>query len=243
MPNVVVFDLDETLGYFTEYGMFYELLVRFLKIPSKYHQEIFNYTLELYPEVFRPNILSVFNYLKNKKKTGKCEKILIYTNNQGPKTWTRMINNYIHSKINYQLFDSIIGAFKIRGKIEEVGRTTNDKNREDLVRCAKLPPDTEICFVDDVYYKSMNDVYYIKVSPYVHNISMNVMVNRFLESSISSKLGIVEGSSASEFIRFVRSKIIQYNYAYIPKTKDGYDMDKIVTKQMMILLQKFFGYE
>ena len=35
---------------------------------------------------------------------------MIYTNNQGPKIWANMIKNYFDAKINYRLFDNIIGA-------------------------------------------------------------------------------------------------------------------------------------
>ena len=41
---------------------------------------------------------------------------MIYTNNQGPKEWTQMIKHYIETRLEYNLFDKIIGAFKIKGK-------------------------------------------------------------------------------------------------------------------------------
>ena len=40
--RVVVFDLDETLGYFTEFGVFYELLCKYKNIPSQQRQFVFN---------------------------------------------------------------------------------------------------------------------------------------------------------------------------------------------------------
>lgn len=239
VSKVVVFDLDETLGYFIEFGIFYELLIKYLNVSVSDRSKIFCSLLEIYPEVLRPNILTVFKYLKTKKKNGLCSKILIYTNNQGPKEWTRMIQQYIHSKLNYDLFDKIIGAFKINGKIQEVCRTTSDKTTPDLVRCAKLPPKTQVCFIDDVYYENMDDVYYIKVNPYIHNISINVMVNRFLTSSLSQTMGITN-SKRSQFIFFIREKLPLYKYTYRAKNMEEYDIDKIVTKQIMVLLQDFF---
>ena len=239
ISKVVVFDLDETLGYFIEFGIFYDMVVKYLNPQQSKRLDLFCGLLDLYPEVLRPNVWSVFKYLIKKKEKGFCSKILIYTNNQGPKEWTIMIKTYIHKKLNYELFDKIIGAFKINGIVREICRTTSDKTTSDLVRCAKLPNKTQICFVDDIYYENMDNVYYIKVNPYIHNISINVMVNRFLNHDISSSFGITI-SKRSQFIEYMRIKIKQYKYNYVTKSNEEYDIDKIVTKQLMILLQEFF---
>lgn len=239
MSKVVVFDLDETLGYFTEFGIFYELLIKYLKISKQYRTHVFCSLLDQYPEVLRPNIWTVFKYLKTKKKKGICSQVMIYTNNQSPKEWTEMIKHYIETRLEYKLFDKIIGAFKINGVIREVCRTTNDKTTSDLVRCARLPEKTQICFIDDTYFESMDNVYYIKVNHYVHNISINVMVNRFLNSRLSNKYGI-KYNNQEQFLNYVRNNITHYKYTYKPKNPDEYDIDKIVTKQLLVLLQDFF---
>ena len=237
--NVVVFDLDETIGYFTEFGIFYDSLVKYLNAGQINREWIFAKTLQLFPEVIRPNLFSVLTYLKKKKQDGMCSKVLIYTNNQGPRDWAHMIKRYIHKKLDYILFDSIIGAFKVRGKIEEVCRTSNEKSTTDLVRCAKLPKETRICFIDDIYHENMDNVYYIKVTPYIHTISMNVMVNRFLDSTVSHRLGI-KVDTQNRYIHYMRAKIHEYKYTYVVKEARSYDIDKIVTKQIMVLLQNFF---
>ena len=237
--KVVVFDLDETLGYFTEFGIFYELLINYLEIPKNKQADVFCSLLDLYPEVLRPNIWSVFKYLKNKKVRNLCGRVMIYTNNQGPKQWTQMIKYYINTRLKYELFDKIIGAFKVNGKITEICRTTNDKTTSDLVKCARLPPKTQICFVDDTYFENMDNVYYININSYVHNISINVMVNRFLNSKISTDYGIIN-EGETEFIKYLRETVKKYKYTYTPKDFEEYEIDKIVTKQLMVLLQDFF---
>ena len=120
--KIVVFDLDETLGYFTQYGIFWDSLANYLKIKnqSDLTQKDFNLILDLYPEFLRPNIISILNYLKNKKKTNCCHKILIYTNNSGPREWAHHIISYFEKKINFKLIDQIIAAFKINGKKIEI---------------------------------------------------------------------------------------------------------------------------
>ena len=48
-------------------------------------------------------MIQLFKYL-NLKKKNKWLKVMIYTNNNGPKSWTYDIKHYIE-KINYKLFD------------------------------------------------------------------------------------------------------------------------------------------
>ena len=69
--KIVVFDLDETLGYFTEFGIFWDCLTHYSKDKNELSltQSDFNDILDLYPEFLRPNIINILNYLKNKKKT------------------------------------------------------------------------------------------------------------------------------------------------------------------------------
>ena len=119
--KVVVFDLDQTLGHFIELRKIWELLNYYFSTnPLYFHESIsknhFNHLLDLYPEFIRPNMFELLNYLKRKKVSGKCSRIMLYTNNQASKEWSSLIVEYFHRKINYSLFDQIIGAFKINGK-------------------------------------------------------------------------------------------------------------------------------
>lgn len=69
--KIVVFDLDETLGYFVEFGIFWSCLQNYLfeeKNNNSLTQEDFNEILHLYPEFLRPNIITLLKYLIHKKK-------------------------------------------------------------------------------------------------------------------------------------------------------------------------------
>ena len=96
--KIVVFDLDETLGNFVELGMFCDALERLQQI--KLNNNDFFKILDIFSEFLRPNILKILKFLLEKKRKGKCSKIMIYTNNQGSKKWTQLICKYFDSKLN-----------------------------------------------------------------------------------------------------------------------------------------------
>lgn len=240
--KIVVFDLDETLGYFVELSIFWESLNSYIKtekIEYELDQNDFNEVLDLFEEFTRPNIISVLNYLKYKKQTKVCNSVLIYTNNQGTKDWALHIQKFFESKINFLLFDQIIGAFKINGKKYELCRTSHEKTIHDLLKCSKLPANTEVCFLDDVLYPEMSgkNIYYIKVNPYVYNIQFDVMIQRFLTSEISKKII----TDKKKFTNYMLTYMNQYAYTYVEKSADEYEIDKIITKKTMFHLQTFFN--
>jgi len=237
--KVVVFDLDETIGYFLELGVFWETLLLYTKPANILTQETFNSVLDLYPEFIRPNIFTILKYLKRQKSNELCRSVMIYTNNTGPPEWVHFIKNYIHEKLEYNLFDQVIGAFKVNGKIIEICRTTTDKNKEDFIRCTKLPENIEICFIDNEYHENMHqhDIYYINVNTYIHVLQPNLMIDRFTSNQISKTLV----QNKSEFNKFALTYMKRYSGIYnLIKSKEEYEIDKIVTKQLMVLLQSFF---
>ena len=241
--KIVVFDMDETLGYFVEFGIFWEVLNSYIKEYNNIEeldQKEFNIILDLYPEFIRPNIYSILNYLKYKKISHECHDIMIYTNNQGPPVWPFYVKEYFENKIKYKLFDKIIRAFKINGKQIEISRTTHDKTYKDFIKCSKIPINTQICFLDDTYYPEMKNenVYYIKLKPYVYNLSYDTLLERFISSGIGRK--IVKNDNVDNFYDFMLSNMNNYNLVHeLKKTKD-YEIDKIITKKIMVHLQTFF---
>ena len=242
--KIVVFDLDETLGYYVEFGMFWDALQDYIKkqnIPIKVDQNLFNKVLDLYPEFLRPNIINILNYLKKKKSLKHCHKLMIYTNNQGPDEWAQQIQSYFESKLNYKLFDQIIKAFKIRGKQVELCRTSHMKKHEDLIRCTKIPETTEICFLDDVFHPGMVDdrVYYINLKPYTYDLPFETMIDRFIKS------GIIDTNTTSTSTADLSKSLLQfmkrYRHSYVEKTKEAQNVDKILSKKILQHLQTFFA--
>jgi len=238
--KIVVFDLDETLGYFTEFGMFLDCIANYLKKTNESNllQEDFNSLLDLYPEFLRPNIINILKYLKTKKESGECDKIMIYTNNNMPREWCEQIIEYFETKISSKLFDQIIAAFKINGKQVEKNRTTYNKTHDDLIRCTKLPKNTEICFLDDILHPGMvnENIYYINIKPYYYSLSFEEMLERFLNSTLGKKY-----KNEKEFEMSMMAHWKLYNYKNIQKDKKEYELDKIVGKHIITHLQRFFN--
>lgn len=175
--NVVVFDMDETLGHFSQLGIIVDSLEKVIK--KRLNQDEFNNLLDLFPLFLRKDILKILNYLKNKKEKNKLDKVIIFTNNQGPKEWSNKIKNYFNYKLKYKLFDQVIGAFKINGKQIEQLRTSHNKRYYDLLKIAKLSNDTRICFIDDLYHFEMENpnLFYINIHPYVYEYSVTNILN------------------------------------------------------------------
>jgi len=238
--KVVVFDLDETLGYFVEFGVFWDCLKINNKKNIVMNEKIFHEVFELYPEFVRPNIIEILNYLKERKKTMCCHQLMIYTNNQGPPQWASQILSYFELKIKSRLFDKIIAAFKINGKRVELSRTTHNKTFNDLIRCTKIPLNTEIFFLDDVYHPEMcnKNVYYINIKPYVHSLPIDVMVARFINSKVGN--AFIERKNIYEFQENMKKCMIKYKLEITEKDETEYSVDKILGKKIMNHLHDFF---
>ena len=242
--KIVVFDLDETLGYFMEFGMFWDAFKEYVKhkqIKIPIDQSLFNTLLDLFPEFLRPNIINILNYLKKKKQKNHCDKLMIYTNNQGPIEWATHIMDYFENKIDYKIFDQIIAAFKIQGKKVELCRTTHMKTHADLIKCTKLPENTQICFLDDVFYPDMSNdkVYYINVKPYIHDLKFDEMITRMLNSDI-----LINDDNDIENSAYCRNFILEfmnkYNYIYVKKNINSQNIDDILSKKILQYLHIFF---
>jgi len=232
--NIVVFDLDETLGNFTQLSIFWEALNKFHK--STLSEDYFFKLLDTFPEYLRPNIYNILKYLLKQKRNNKCDNIMIYTNNQGNKKWVTMITRYFDTRLNQQTFDKIISAFKVRGKQVELCRTTHDKSVSDLFRCTKIPENTQICFIDDQLHPLMkhDNVYYINVKPYNYSIDFKTMAETYFTHNIKT-------GDKREFVNFMTTHMNKSGYVSEPINTDEHNVDKVISKQLLIHLKDFFG--
>jgi hypothetical protein len=80
----VIFDLDETLGHFVQLGIINDMIEQYYK--QQLSQEAFNKLCDVFIDYFRPGIFLVLRYIKRKKIKNNRIKVVIYTNNNGPKS-------------------------------------------------------------------------------------------------------------------------------------------------------------
>lgn len=197
----IVFDVDETLGYFSQLGSFIDAISFYNKDFSGSAYERFNEILDLFPEFVRPKMIEILKYIHEKKVSGTCSGLFIYTNNQGPRSWVQHIAKYFDYKVgnverndrndnNASLFDKIIAAYMINGKIVEPGRTSQNKSYDDLLRITGISSQAEVCFVDDLNHPEMRheNVLYLNVKPYVKTLSTDEMIQRYLKSPLAATI-------------------------------------------------------
>ena len=238
--RVIAFDLDETLGCFTDLEILWSALQHFTQ---QYSPIDFNQLLDLYPEFLRYGIIHILEFLLQKKKMGQCKNIYIYTNNQCNPPWVDFISEYFTYKLNEKtnIFDKIIRAFKIGKTRIDLDRTTHSKTYSDFIRCTLLPETTEICFIDNVEYKSMEKdrVYYIQPYSYYHHLSTHEIIQRFITSPI------IHGIKGGHNKQLMHQSIADY-FIYRNHITNGNSMlsdlkrDILVSQKIMYHLKEFF---
>ena len=224
--NVVVFDMDETLGHFSQLGIIVDAVEKIIK--KKLNQIEFNNLLDIFDLYLRTDILKILNYLKNKKEKNALDKVIIFTNNQGPKDWGNKIKNYFNYKLKYNLFDQIIGAYKVNGKQVERLRTSHNKRYNDLLKIAKLSDNTRICFIDDLYHFEMENknLFYINVNPYVYEYTITNILN-----ILKTKLKIEDYD-----LKIIYKEIINYKFE-----KNKLINEKEISKELYENIKSFFS--
>lgn len=230
--RVVVFDLDETLGSFVELGMFWDA-VKSIDARTDEREQLFA-ILDMFPEFIRPNMHETLEYLRRKKISGKCSGVMIYTNNQGDRSWADDIAAYFNARMGYELFDQVIAAFRVRGKIVETCRTSHAKSVQDFLRCTSLPSGTRLCFLDDQYHPLMEEdsVYYINIKPFTASMPFAEMATRYYD--------IMRPTAHKQ--RFISDVVaLMSEHAYTPVVVDDNEkrVDLLVSKQMLVHIKEF----
>ena len=247
--RIAVFDMDETLGTFSDLSEFIYTLARILKPihsnPDKVIRDNFNAIVDLYPEVLRPKIMDTMQFLVKMKRVHKCDHVMIYTNNTGPHEWTESIKNYFNYKSGISLFDRVLGAFKRpNGETVEVRRTSHDKTYNDLVRCTNLEGKIEVFFVDDRAHPGMHtsNVYVIEVKPYERRIDQSVFIKRFISSPLYHSLGIATSQPAAFKLNRILEKKSQLSLS-AEYTEDEREVDALVGETILEKVKWFFDSE
>ena len=244
-----VFDLDETIGSFSDLYILFKCIENIQKESelSLYDSDeiLLFCLLDEFPEFFRYGISVLFKYLNDKKKLFSDINVYIYTNNICiPITWTSIIIKYIEKSLNIELFDNIIRCFKINDEIIEYKRTTNDKTYSDLIRCIKLKKETELCFIDNSLFPKMlhRHVYYLRPKPYYHYVNKIDILTRFLKSNIGVHINERLQLSENEFFEILKKWYVENGYSFdtFIKPQQELDVDIEVSKKLLYHCRRFF---
>jgi len=232
--KAIVFDLDDTIGHFEQLSLFLHGLERAIigfKEQGKYFSKIMN----LFPEFIRPGIIDSLKLLKKRKKRDKCLKVIIYTNNNGSRAWTLAIKNYLEKKINGKIFDRIITKYDHHSVIN--CRTTHNKTYKELIKCTNLPKQTPVLFLDDQYQQLMNhkNIQYLQLAPYNYRLPADIMIKRFLHSSIGKALPKEKHAQFSKFIK----QVLRSEKDYIVRKSMISKKDKKEKKRLIKEIKKF----
>jgi hypothetical protein len=237
---VFVFDLDKTIGYFTQIAIFMEGIEDYIGRKMKLRE--FFKLLDLYPEIFRPDMFKVFRYLKELKKKKKSIKVMIYTNNIGPKSWVHNIRKYIEHKLEYKLFDRTIAAWKVGNKIYEKCRTTHEKTYKDLLKCGKLDKNDDILFLDDQRHPHMlhEKIRYLYLHEWHNDIIFEKMIQTFLKSKQSSILEDKKNFK-DHIMSFAKNDPLGFRYIERPGENLGHYDKKSIIKEIkrFVKLRRF----
>lgn len=228
----VVFDLDETLGSFVQFSVLKDIIEE--TEHRKLSQDEFNALLDHNIDFIRPGIIEILDYVVKKRKQKHCDSIMIYTNNQGPKEWVDAISNYFSYKIGENVFDQIIRAFKINGRLIEPCRTSHDKSYDDFIRCTKLPKNTQVCFFDDVEHPRMenDNVYYINVKPYDYKPKIDILLRNHY-NKVSQRTHL---SNSLTLANQYHPNVLQGK----PRIQEEYELDIVIGKYMLQHIHEFF---
>jgi hypothetical protein len=234
---IVVFDMDETLGHFEQLSIFWDVLNDYFK--KKYNKkidkkELYN-IIDNFDKILRPKILNILEYLKRKKESKLCDKVIIFTNNTS-KEWSNLISNYFNYKLEYNLIDQVIAAYKSKGKLIEPNRTQYDKSFIDLINCTKLPEDTQVCFFDDVMHPDMEhkNVVYLKIKPYVYSYKNEDMIDNYYKKYLYNLV------DKKDFLNNMKDMMNLYEYKYFKKSDLEQKIDILLSKRLMEHLDIFF---
>jgi len=235
-----VFDLDETIGHFSEIYILFQFIEHIQSTLFENDKQCLFFLLDLFPEVFRYGIEIIFQYLHKKKEKNKTL-VYIYTNNSCiPITWTTYISEYIEEKWKVDnLFNNIVRAFKINGKVVEHKRTTGEKTYEEFLHCVQLPKKTELCFLDNSEHSLMKHryVYYLQPKPYYIGLSRNEIIQRFI-NAMKEKC---EKNIQEELENYYKTNELVINDN--KKTYQDSILDMKISKKLLQCIQKFYKYK
>lgn len=183
--KLIIFDFDETLGYFSEMNLIVSILYSLRKDATISFRDITHYVCKLYPEYFRKDIFQTLEYVLKMKREKHIDHVVMYTNNNAGKYWVESVIDYIHYILQEPLFDEMITSYNCLHQEEnDIRRLSQEKQIADITNILHIHPHSEFIFIDDCYHEKMDSeyVYYIKISPYIYTMGIQDIIQRLRDN-------------------------------------------------------------
>lgn len=84
-----------------------------------------------------------------------------------------------------------------------------------------------------------DNVYYINLKPYTHDLHFGDLVGRFVKSKVGQT--IIGESNTNDVANKLLSELRKIAYTYIEKTHEETEIDQILGKEIMMHLRIFFN--
>lgn len=225
--KIIIFDLDDTIGHFEQLAIFIYGLQSI--IDKKLDVHYIHKLLDLWGRFLRPGIFDILELIKKKKKRDSSIKVIIYTNNNGPRSWTLSIKSYLERKINYHIFDRVITSYSPNKKGN--CRTTYNKTLDDIIRCTGYSKNDKFLFLDDQNHPNMihPKIKYVRLIPYRYNIPFEKMVDSYLDSP---NCNLIRKKYINKFQAFMHS------YLNSAEIRNSYNIDKTKISKVDIEQQR-----
>lgn len=232
--KLVVFDLDETLGYFSQLYIIWYSLIKLSK--TKLSVNDFYKLSDNYIFYYQPAIFEALKYLKDNNI-----KTIIFTNNQALCWWPKLVALYLNYKTNRDdnLFKTVIGSYKIGDKLNDKRRTSMMKKYEDLKYIMNLDNSTKILFLDDQEHPEMRhpNIEYFKVPGYVKMLPATNIINIFLHSKYGKFFILKNNISINFFINYMYKSLNKYDL--ISRSVININTDKNLCYKILTKVKNF----
>ena len=187
----VALDMDETLGHFAQASLLWGAAKD--GVISLNGDELVACLLEL-PGLFNPDIMNIISVLRRGKIKGKVNKVVVYTNNVGARSWPETVCKAINTIAGEHIIDDVIAGYHGPNSMNEPRRTTSHKTIADLRNCAGDA--LFYVFVDNEHHQGMvsPDVKYIRVIPHVVTLQPHDYTNAVARALGPKKASILRVS-------------------------------------------------
>lgn len=232
--KIIIFDLDETIGFFGEIYTFFCAIKHYFSVYSNTEykdEDVIGYLIDIFPELLRPGILNILCKLSHHKINKPSSLyIYIYTSNRLHNSWANNIKNYLNNKTRYNIFHEVV--FNGTPKKHKL---VHNKSIEDFSKQSKIETNNDFCFIDNNFHPYMikPNIHYIQLNQYISYISINEIIQRTLASTTLGKYISYKTIFIKEIKTYYKNlfskRVLNYLNSDRRKTKDEISLDKKIS--------------